>query len=169
MLQWLQWSNTRLAFAALPGMLPVGRLGKAPRCGHSWAPAENESQRDALVTALRAFQKSLLSKSIGCIQREVWGDSESSDSVIVWVGAGVLCPAQRYHSTCSLSLNFSCSQQIQGRRAWARAKACLDPALLLYRCKWQSSSLRQWIKPVQSQQGSLFFVGKAVAVQLFSL
>lgn len=50
------------------------------------------------MTHLGAFHKVPL--STGWIQRDgpVWGDSESSDSGVVWVHAGAHCHAQGYHS-----------------------------------------------------------------------
>lgn len=98
----LQCSNTRLAFAALLLMLPVGKVGKAPRCGHTRAPGEN--QRDALVTAL-CFSKSSPLQVNRLYSEMVRGDSEPSDTVIVRVPAGVLCHARGYRSASSLALN----------------------------------------------------------------
>lgn len=89
----MQCLNIALVFVVFPFW---EGLEKPPDVGTHEPPGEN--QWDVLVTYLGASHNVPL--SMGCIQRDglAQGDSESSDSVFVWVHAGVRCHAQGYHS-----------------------------------------------------------------------
>lgn len=90
--------------------------------------------------ASSCLQKSLLSQSVGCIQR--WsGVTQSPVTVRTSVCPRALHNTRGPHSACSLGELLPRDL----RRCtwdWARAKSCLDPTLLFHQWKHQSSPLR---------------------------
>lgn len=67
---------------------------------------------------------------------------------------------QDYHSAGSFLLNSFPDSTGNDGRGWARAKACLDPALLYTGGSSRVVLWGQWIETLRSQQATPVFVGK---------
>lgn len=116
--------------------------------------------------ASSCLQKSLLSQSVGCIQR--WsGVTQSPVTVKTSVCPRALYNTRGPHSACSLRELLPRDLR-RWTWDWARAKSCLDPTLLFHQWKHQSSPLRlvdrNCAQP--ARQSVFFFWGGELLEQL---
>lgn len=176
----LQYLNTVLVFSALPGMLPVGRAGKTPRRGHSWAPGEKQGAvllppHAAFCTAARGGGRAVLggpgcarragrcSGWPGCARRAGPDDSQPRDSPDVRPvpqrsAVPGLAQCRLPLSGLSLDLLGKLGETEQGSKlAWIQLCSCTSRnSRVVF---WG-----QWMETLHSQPGSLGFVGKTVAI-----